>query len=180
MFVINDPKTGKSYKKEGDAQIYMGKKLGEQVDGSAIGMKGYELEITGGSDAQGFPMRRDIQKLGRKKPLVVSGVGARPKDKGVKQRKTVHGNSVDETINQLNLKVIKAGKDEIEKALGLVAEEKPAEEAAPEESKPVEETPKEEVKEEPKPVEAPKEEKPVEEKKEEPKPEEQPKEEKKE
>ena len=169
MFVINDPKTGKSYKKEGDAQIYMGKKLGEQVDGSAIGMKGYELEITGGSDAQGFPMRRDIQKLGRKKPLVVSGVGARPKDKGVKQRKTVHGNSVDETINQLNLKVIKAGKDEIEKALGLVAEEKPAEEAAPEE-----------VKEEPKPVEAPKEEKPVEEKKEEPKPEEQPKEEKKE
>ena len=151
MFVINDPKTGKSYKKEGDAQIYMGKKLGEQVDGSVIGMKGYELEITGGSDAQGFPMRRDIQKLGRKKPLVISGVGAKPKEKGIKQRKTVHGNSVDETINQLNLKVVKVGKDSIEKALGLVVEEeKPAEETKseepPKEEEMVKESPKEEVK----------------------------------
>ena len=144
MFVINDPKTGKSYKKEGDAQIYMGRKLGEQVDGSVIGMKGYELEITGGSDSEGFPMRKDIQKLGRKKPFVVSGVGAKPKEKGIKQRKTVHGNSVDETINQLNLKVVKVGKDSIEKALGLVAEEAAPEEAKPAEEKSVE-TPKEEV-----------------------------------
>lgn len=139
MFVINNPKTGKSYKKEGDCQIFMGKKLGDKVDGSGIGMKGYEFEITGGSDAQGFPMRKDILKLGRKKPLMVSGVGAKPKGKGIKQRRTVHGNSVDETINQLNLKVTKVGKDAIEKVLGLVKEEKPVEEASPDEVKTKEE-----------------------------------------
>ena len=150
MFVINDPKTGKSYKKEGDCQVFMGKKVGEKVDGSAIGMKGYELEITGGSDAQGFPMRSDILKLGRKRPLLVSGVGVKAKAKGVKQRKTVHGNSVDETINQLNLNIVKAGKDPVEKALGLVKEEEPKVEEKPAEEAPKEEAKPEEKKEEPK------------------------------
>lgn len=135
MFIINDPKTGKSYKKEGDAQIYMGKKIRDKVDGSAIGLKGYELEITGGSDAQGFPMRGDLDVMGRKRPLVISGIGAKPKDKGIKQRKTVHGKTVDETINQLNVKVVKVGSEELIKALGLVVEEVKAEE----EAKPVEE-----------------------------------------
>ncbi len=145
MFVINNPKTGKSYKKEGDAQIYMGKKVGDKVDGNAIGLKGYELEITGGSDAQGFPMRGDLDVLGRKRPLVISGVGAKAKDKGVKQRKTVHGKTVDETINQLNVKIIKEGSEDLEKALGLVKEEEPKAEEAKTEEKPAEEAPKEEA-----------------------------------
>ena len=96
MFVINNPKTGKSYKKEGDAQIFMGKKIRDKVDGNSIGLKGYELEITGGSDAQGFPMRGDLQVHGRKRPLI---------------------------INQLNVKIIKFGSEDLEKALGLVKEE---------------------------------------------------------
>jgi len=122
MFVINNPKTGKSYKKEGDAQIFMGKKIRDKVDGDAIGLKGYELEITGGSDAQGFPMRGDLDVSGRKRPLVISGVGAKKKAPGVKQRKTIHGNVIDETINQLNVKIIKFGPEDLEKALGLVKE----------------------------------------------------------
>ena len=149
MFVINDPKTGKSYKKEADCQVYMGKKIGDKVDGSAIGAKGYEFEITGGSDSDGFPMRGDLVAMGRKRPLVVSGIGARITEKGIKKRKTVHGNTVDETINQLNLKVTKVGSDEIEKALGLVAEEAPKEEVKTEEKKEeVKETPKTEEKKE--------------------------------
>ena len=123
MFVINNPKTGKGYKKEGDAQIYMGKKIRDKVDGDVIGLKGYELEITGGSDAQGFPMRGDLEVSGRKRPLVISGVGAKKKASGVKQRKTIHGNVVDETINQLNVKIVKIGSEDLEKALGLVQEE---------------------------------------------------------
>ena len=102
MITINDPKTGKSYKKEADAQMYMNKKIGDVVSGVVLGLKGYDLEITGGSDMSGFPMRKDLVSLGRKRPLVVSGVGAAPKEKGVKQRKSVHGNHVDENIAQLN------------------------------------------------------------------------------
>ena len=123
MFVINNPKTGKSYKKEGDAQIFMGKKIRDKVDGNSIGLKGYELEITGGSDAQGFPMRGDLQVHGRKRPLIISGVGAKKKAPGIKQRKTIHGNVIDETINQLNVKIIKFGSEDLETALGLVKEE---------------------------------------------------------
>ncbi|MBT6995359.1 30S ribosomal protein S6e [Candidatus Woesearchaeota archaeon] len=147
MFVINDPKTGKSYKKEGDAQIYMGKKVRDKIDGNAIGLKGYELEITGGSDAQGFPMRGDLDTMGRKRPLVVSGVGAKLKEKGIKQRKTVHGKTVDETINQLNVKIVKVGSEDLEKALGLVKEEVKTEDAPAAEEVPKEEPKVEEKKE---------------------------------
>ena len=72
-------KDGKSYKKELDensSAIFLNKKIGEIVKGDSFGLKGYELKITGGSDSGGFPIRRDVTGLGRKKPLVVSGVGA--------------------------------------------------------------------------------------------------------
>jgi len=71
--------------------------------------------------------------------LAVSGVGVKGTDKGIKQRKTVHGRTVDETINQLNVKIVKVGSEELEKALGLVKEEAPATE-----EKPAEEAPKKE------------------------------------
>lgn len=124
MININDPKTGKTYKKEADAQLYMNSKIGEDVSGDLLGLKGYELKITGGSDKSGFPMRKDVTSLGRKRPLVVSGVGAKHGESGVKQRKSVHGNHVDENIAQLNLKIVKYGKESIEKALGITPEEK--------------------------------------------------------
>jgi small subunit ribosomal protein S6e len=114
---INDPKTGKSYKKEvsgSESDVFRGKKIGDVVSGNAFGLSGYELEITGGSDKDGFPMRGDIEGTGRKKPLVVSGVGARPKGKGIKQRKTVRGNVIDVDISQINLKVVKEGNKKLE------------------------------------------------------------------
>ncbi len=164
---IGDPKTKKTYKKEiEDITPFLNKKLKQKIDGSPFGLKNYELEITGGSDKQGFPMRSDLDTTGRKRPLVVSGTGAKKKGKGIRQRKTVRGNTISEEIVQINLKITKQGTIDLEKALGLVQEEAPKEEAKSEEKK-------EEVKTEEKKKEVPKEEKPVEEpKKEEPKPEE--------
>ena len=48
--------------------------------------------------------------------------------KGMKQRKTVAGNTVHEKTSQVNLKVVKAGK-------GPLGEDKPAEGAGKEEKK---------------------------------------------
>jgi small subunit ribosomal protein S6e len=113
---INDPKTGKSYKKviEGPAvDVLNGKKIKDKISGDSIGLKGYELEITGGSDAQGFPMRKDTEGTNRTRPLLVSGVGFREKDKGIKQRKTVAGNTINSKTKQINLKIIKIGKDSL-------------------------------------------------------------------
>ena len=125
---ISDTKTGKSYKKvvsETEANLFKGKKLGEKISGNSFGLSGYELQITGGSDRQGFAMRIDIDGTGRKKPLIVSGVGAKKKEKGIKQRRTIRGNIIDEHIAQINLKVVKEGSKKLEE---IFAKEAPAEE----------------------------------------------------
>jgi len=153
---INDVKAKKSYKKEVESDIFMNKKIGDKVSGDEFGFKGYEFTITGGSDKQGFPMRSDVPGIGRKRPLVVSGIGVKNKVKGMRQRKTMHGNTVDDNISQINLKFEKYGKETIPKLLGLEKEPEKTEEAPKEEIKPTEEV-----------KETPKEEKPTEEKKEE-------------
>jgi small subunit ribosomal protein S6e len=133
---INDIKAKKSYKKELDSNPLLTKKIGEIVSGDSFGFKGYEFRVTGGSDKQGFPMRADLPGIGRKKILIVSGVGIKKKEKGMRQRKSIHGNTIDDNIAQINLKVEKYGKDTLPKILGLEEkkeEEKPAEESKSEE-----------------------------------------------
>ena len=68
-FVINDGKTGKTYQKALEEETLVGKKIGEVVSGDFLGLEGYELQIRGGSDFAGFPMRPDIDGPVRKKHL---------------------------------------------------------------------------------------------------------------
>jgi small subunit ribosomal protein S6e len=144
---INDVKAKKSYKKELESNPFLNKKLNERVLGDDFGFKGYEFTITGGSDKQGFPMRFDVQGQGRKTILDVKSLGIKKTDgQGVKHRKSVHGNTVDDNISQINLKVEKYGKDTLPKLLGLEKEPEKTEEA-PKEEAPAEEK-KEEVEEE--------------------------------
>jgi len=107
---------GKSYQKSIENKL-IGKKIGDKISGDIIGLKGYELEITGGSDNAGFPMRSDVPGMGRKRILLAKkGVGLRKlKRKGARIRKTVRGNTIGDNIAQINLKVLKVGKDELEK-----------------------------------------------------------------
>jgi len=154
---INNPKNGLSVQRElkdPKASVMIGKKIGEKIDGNLIGLSGFEFEITGGSDDSGFPMRKDLPGVRRKRILAVRGVGIKRKlGKGIKQRKTVCGNTIHEKIVQINLKVLKEGKED----LGFKAVVK----------KEKKEKPKEVKEEKPKKVkEKPKEEKPQEEKKE--------------
>lgn len=138
---INDSKTGKSYNKAYSGDFFLHKKIRDRVDGSKFGFDGYEFVITGGSDRSGFPMRPDISGIGRKRPLTVTGVGVKKKERGMKQRKTIKGNIIDETIAQINLKIEKFGKENIEKILGI-EKEAPAKEEK-KESDGSEEKPKE-------------------------------------
>lgn len=118
---INDAKTGKSYKKqlsETESDAFRGKRLGEKIAGNPIGLSGYELEISGATDKNGFPLRKDIEGSIKKKPLVIKGVGAKLKGRGIKQRKSVRGNLIDAEVSQINLKVIKEGSKNIGEILG--------------------------------------------------------------
>jgi len=143
--VISDPKSKKAYQKETDQKQtgLIGKKIGEKVSGNSLGLSGYELEITGGSDRQGFPMRRDVEGLMRKRILLSLPPGFHPKLRGQRKRKSVRGNTISAQISQVNLKVVTYGKENLDKLLGV--KEKPKEkkeEAEKKEAKP-EEKPKE-------------------------------------
>ncbi len=134
--VINDVKSGKSYQKVisgNDADAFKRGKIKSTVNGNELGFKGYEFQITGGSDSAGFPMRFDVEGMGRKKPLITHGPGAKHIKGGIKRRKTVVGNTLSHTIAQINMKVTKYGDKSLPDILGIT----PKEEAVKEEVKPV-------------------------------------------
>jgi len=170
--IVIGSKDGKCFQKElkdESASVFLGKKIGSTINGEAIGATGYEFQITGGSDKQGFPMRLDNDGTMRKRIMTNSGTGFKKSfSKGIRIVKSVAGNTIFQNTAQVNMKVVKEGTKKLGLALGLEQEEAPKEEAKAEEKPKEEKTekPKEEKKEEKKEEAKPKE------KKEEAKPEE--------
>lgn len=175
--VISDPKTGKSYKKEiEDTGLLAGKKIGEVIQGTVLGLSDYELQITGGSDNIGAPIRADVDGAASRRLLITEGVGFRGKvlikkdaktwhvraGKGTRKKKRMRGNTISPEIVQVNFKVTKYGSTPLDKIFPKTEkkEEKPKEEAKKEEPKKQEKPPE-------KKEEKPKEEKKPEQKKEE-------------
>jgi len=111
--VIADPKVGKCAQiavTGSNAESLIGKKIGDTMKGESFDMPGYELEITGGADYCGFPMRKDLDGPIRKRIMITEGVGVRNTRKGIRIRKTVCGNTIHEKITQVSMKVLKYGK----------------------------------------------------------------------
>nr|MBI4157017.1 30S ribosomal protein S6e [Candidatus Woesearchaeota archaeon] len=123
-FILTISKDKKSYKKAIDTDLFKGKKIGDLVPGNSLGLEGYELKITGGSDTSGFPMRPDLKIVGRRKILIVKGIGLRKNRKGIKRRKTVVGNQISLNTKQINLMVTKEGSKSIDEVFGVKQEEK--------------------------------------------------------
>jgi small subunit ribosomal protein S6e len=158
QFIVSNPATRKAYKIEVDqtkAIGLIGKVIGDRFNGDIIGLPGYELQITGGTDKDGFPMHPQVHGPGKKKVILSHPPCFHPKLKGQRKRKTVRGNTISRDIVQINCKIVKAGPKPIEQ---LLPKEKKPEGAKPEEKveKPKEEKP-EEVKPEEKKEEKPKE-----------------------
>jgi small subunit ribosomal protein S6e len=98
----------KSFEVDGvKAQPLIGKRISEVIDGSALGFPGLKLQITGGSDKDGFPMRGDVHGGVRARILLADGPGFNPMLKGERRRKHVRGNVITEDIAQVNLKALK-------------------------------------------------------------------------
>ena len=150
--VISEPKSKQAWQIEKDVPSLIGKKIGDKIDGSLIGLSGFTLQITGGSDKDGFPMRPDLDGVARKKALLTKSIGFRGtkkirkvkyKVKGMRKRKYIRGNTVSDSIVQVNIKVVE-GEGNIPMILGIPPKEK-KEEPKKEETK-TEEKPKEEPK----------------------------------
>ncbi|MFP4116491.1 MAG: 30S ribosomal protein S6e [Candidatus Aenigmatarchaeota archaeon] len=127
---ISDPKEGKSWQVEKEATPLIGTELGEEFNGSLVGLEGYILEVTGGSDEEGFPMRKGVHGSGRRRVLMGEGPGYRPEDSGVKRRKSVRGEVISEDIVQINAKVVERDSDaeDIDDLLGSEESEEGSEE----------------------------------------------------
>ncbi|MHA1214914.1 MAG: S6e family ribosomal protein [Candidatus Hodarchaeales archaeon] len=119
-FQLNLADAKQSYKKEIDddniTRHFIGKKIGDEIDGRLIGFDGYKLKITGGSDQAGFPMAPGVEG-GMPKRILIGhrGVGYRPDRKGKRRRKRVRGGLITEDIYQINLKILE--KDSKAKAI---------------------------------------------------------------
>ncbi|MFA4983076.1 MAG: 30S ribosomal protein S6e [Candidatus Micrarchaeia archaeon] len=115
--VIGDPKSGKCYGIEipkDKESHFIGKKIGDKVEGGLVGADGYELLITGGSDMAGFPMRKDVSGPRRAEVILSSGAGYRFQGKGMRAKRNVRGNLISDQIIQVNAKVAAAGSKPLE------------------------------------------------------------------
>jgi len=119
--VVADPEDGTTHQFEidgQDANRFAGREIGETVDGNAVGLDGYELEITGGSDRSGRPMRPDVNGPGTKAVLLTGGTGYEPTVDGERKRVTVRGSEVSDDTRQINARIVSRGSASIDELLG--------------------------------------------------------------
>ncbi|MDD2655748.1 MAG: 30S ribosomal protein S6e [Candidatus ainarchaeum sp.] len=106
--VVSDKKTGKSYSvevAEDKRSLFVGKRMGDTVQGDDFGLFGYTLKLSGGSDTSGMPMRRDISGSRKMKVLLSGGQGFNPTRKGMRKKKMVRGNLFSADNAQVNVVV---------------------------------------------------------------------------
>lgn len=129
--IVNDVKTGKSYNipvTGHHANSLIGVSIGEVVDGVFVGLPDYKLQLTGGSDRNGTPMRGDLPGNKRIKLLLSDSLGFHEKYPGERKRVAIRGATLSEAITQVNMKVVEYGPKSIEEILNPATEEEaPAE-----------------------------------------------------
>jgi small subunit ribosomal protein S6e len=118
---VSDPEDGTTHQIEvadQDANRFVGREIGEEVDGSAVGLDGYTLEITGGSDDAGRPMRDDVRGSDLQNVLLEGGTGFNPTSDGERKRVTVRGREVGDATRQINAVITGRGSTAVEELLG--------------------------------------------------------------
>lgn len=124
--VLSDQKTGRAYNVNvsgGIAGALIGKRIGDEVDAGPFGLSGYRMEITGGSDRNGTPARRNLPVAGRRKLLLARGVGFKPVREGQRRRKAIRGNEITADFVQVNARVTAYGEKPLEEIFAKPAPE---------------------------------------------------------
>jgi small subunit ribosomal protein S6e len=132
--IVSDPETGTSRAvelEEARAVPFVGRKIGESLDGAVVDLPAHKLRIMGGSDRDGVPMKPNVHGGGRRKVVLSGGVGFNSKHRGQRRRKTVRGDVITDEIAQINTKIIEKPKKPLESK-----SEKPPQEAIVEPAKP--------------------------------------------
>ncbi len=107
--IVSDPEAGSSKVvelEEARAAPFIGRRLGETLDGSAVDLPAHTVQILGGSDKDGVPMRGNVHGGVRRRVVLSGGAGFSPNKKGERRRKTVRGNIITDEIAQINMKIV--------------------------------------------------------------------------
>jgi len=107
--IVSDPQAGTSKVIEIDearAAPFIGRRLGETIDGSAVDLPAHTVQILGGSDKDGVPMLGNVHGGVRRRVVLSGGTGFSAKKKGERRRKTVRGNIITDEIFQINMKIV--------------------------------------------------------------------------
>ena len=115
--IVSDPEAGTSKiveLEESRAAPLIGRKIGETVDGAVVDLPAHKLQIRGGSDRDGVPMRGNVHGGVRRNVVLSGGVGFNPQNKGQRRRKTVRGNVITDEIVQINTKITEKPKKSVE------------------------------------------------------------------
>jgi small subunit ribosomal protein S6e len=111
--IVSDPETGTSKVvelEEARAVPFIGRKIGEAVDGAVVDLPAHKLQIMGGSDKDGVPMRPSVHGGVRRRVVLSGGVGFKSHASGERKRKTVRGNVITDEIVQINTKIVEKPK----------------------------------------------------------------------
>jgi small subunit ribosomal protein S6e len=111
--IVSDPETGTSKMvelQEARASPLIGKRIGEVMDGTAVDLPSHKIQIMGGSDKDGFPMRPSVHGGVRRSIVLSGGVGFNPTNEGMRRRKTFRGNVITDEIVQINAKIVEKPK----------------------------------------------------------------------
>ncbi|MGC8997003.1 MAG: 30S ribosomal protein S6e [Fervidicoccaceae archaeon] len=91
---------------EDTSRKLIGMRIGEEIDATIVGLNG-KLVIKGGSDNSGFPMRPELPGPVKKKLLLSGPPGYHPRKRGERRRKMVRGNTIDDSIVQVNVVLVR-------------------------------------------------------------------------
>jgi len=111
--IISDCETGTSKVTELDesrSTPLVGRKIGEIIEGTLLDLPAHKLQITGGSDKDGVPMRPSVHGGVRRNIVLSGGVGFNPENSGERRRKAVRGNVITDEIVQINIKIVEKPK----------------------------------------------------------------------
>jgi small subunit ribosomal protein S6e len=107
--IVSDPEAGTSKVvelEEARAAPFIGRRLGETLDGSAVDLPAHTVQILGGSDKDGVPMIGNVHGGVRRRVVLSNGTGFKGTKKGERRRKTVRGNIITDEIAQINMKIV--------------------------------------------------------------------------
>ncbi len=107
--IVSDPQTGTSKVvelEEARAAPFIGRKVGETLDGAVVDLPAHKVQIRGGSDKDGVPIRPNVHGGVRRSVVLSGGAGFNPKREGERRRKTVRGSVITDEIMQINLKIV--------------------------------------------------------------------------